>query len=147
MFIDTPIGSVKIDGENNKVTTIMFCERRGEEKSSEFLRECAQEIEEFFNRRREGFSFSVNPCGTEFQRKVWMEMMNIPYGETVSYSVLAERIGMPEATRAVANACGKNPIVIAIPCHRVICKDGSLGGFSCGISRKVFLLDIEKNKN
>ncbi len=70
--------------------------------------------------------------GTHLQRAVWLEIARIPHGETISYSTLAERVGFPRATRAVASACGANPVPLAIPCHRVIAKDGSLGGFSLG---------------
>ena len=82
--------------------------------------------------------------GTPLQRMVWLEIARIPYGETISYTTLAERIGFPRAVRAVASACGANPVPLAIPCHRVLAKDGSLGGFSLGGTEvKEFLLRTE----
>jgi len=86
---------------------------------------------------------SVDPPGTAFQRKVWAALCTIPVGTTWSYAGLAKAIGQPNATRAVANANGKNPVPIVIPCHRVIASDGGLGGFSCGIQRKQWLLQHE----
>lgn len=85
--------------------------------------------------------------GTPLQRSVWLEMARIPYGETISYSTLAERVGFPRAVRAVASACGANPVPLAIPCHRVVAKDGTLGGFSLGgLDVKEFLLAAESPK-
>lgn len=86
--------------------------------------------------------------GTPLQRAVWIEMAKIPYGQTVSYSTLAERVGFPRAVRAVASACGANPLPLVIPCHRVVAKDGSLGGFSLGgLEVKERLLAIEAKKH
>ena len=84
---------------------------------------------------------------TEFQKLVWAEIDKIPFGKTKSYKEIAEAIGKPKASRAVANACGKNPNPIKRPCHRVICADGSLGGYSApgGANEKKRLLDLEKN--
>ncbi|OUU79793.1 MAG: hypothetical protein CBC38_04585 [Gammaproteobacteria bacterium TMED78] len=86
--------------------------------------------------------------GTEFQIKVWNEIINIPIGQTRSYKDIAVAIGSPKSARAVANACGKNPLSSVIPCHRVVCSDGSLGGYSLkgGISKKKSLLMKEKCK-
>ncbi|MGQ9618712.1 MAG: methylated-DNA--[protein]-cysteine S-methyltransferase [Candidatus Aminicenantia bacterium] len=91
--------------------------------------------------------FSLIPIdfiiGTEAEKKVWIELLKIPYGKTVTYSFIAERIGIPEGYRFVGNAVGKNPIPIIVPCHRVIRKNGSLGGFSAGLYVKKYLLEIE----
>ncbi len=82
--------------------------------------------------------------GTPLQRAVWLAMSKIPYGQTISYTALAERVGFPRAVRAVASACGANPLPLVIPCHRVLAKDGSLGGFSLGgLTVKEELLSIE----
>lgn len=82
--------------------------------------------------------------GTDLQRRVWKELCKIPYGSTISYSDLAARVNSPHAVRAVASACGRNPLPVIIPCHRVVAKDGSLGGFAWGLEKKKQLLDIEK---
>ena len=86
--------------------------------------------------------------GTQFQKKVWSELKKIPFGETKSYKTIAIRIGHPKSARAVANACGKNPSPIKIPCHRAICSDGSLGGYSApgGVAEKKRLLKMEQTK-
>jgi O-6-methylguanine DNA methyltransferase len=85
--------------------------------------------------------------GTPLQRSVWLEIARIPYGETISYSTLADRVGFPRAVRAVASACGANPVPLVIPCHRVLPKDGSMGGFSLGgVEVKEFLLLAESQK-
>ena len=87
--------------------------------------------------------------GTHLQRAVWIEIAKIPYGETISYSTLAERVGFPRAVRAVASACGANPVPLAIPCHRVVAKDGTLGGFSLGglgIKERLLALEAPKKK-
>ena len=81
--------------------------------------------------------------GTPFQQRVWRVISSIPWGETRSYAWLAAKIGKPKACRAVANACGRNPVPIIIPCHRVIASDGSIGGFSCGIGMKRKLIELE----
>ena len=86
----------------------------------------------------------VDIYGTEFQARVWTAIKSIPYGETKSYSELAEEIGMPNAYRAVANACGANPVPLIIPCHRVVGKNGDLGGYGPGMDKKKFLLNLEK---
>ncbi len=86
----------------------------------------------------------VDIYGTEFQVTVWTAISAIPYGETKSYSELAEEIGMPTAYRAVANACGANPVPLIIPCHRVVGKNGNLGGYGPGVNKKKFLLELEK---
>lgn len=85
--------------------------------------------------------------GTPLQRSVWLEIARIPYGETISYTTLADRVGFPRAVRAVASACGANPVPLIIPCHRVLTKDGSIGGFSLGgVDKKEFLLLAESQK-
>lgn len=83
------------------------------------------------------------PKGTEFQRSVWRELCNIPLGQTISYKELAERLGKPKGFRAVASACGKNPVAVLIPCHRVLSSSGGLGGYSLGLERKKALLARE----
>lgn len=81
--------------------------------------------------------------GTKFQKMVWQEIAKIPFGKTISYKELARRVGHPKSCRAVANACGANPHPVKIPCHRVIASDGSIGGFSLGVEKKIALLKKE----
>ncbi|EUJ31276.1 methylated DNA-protein cysteine methyltransferase [Listeria floridensis FSL S10-1187] len=101
------------------------------------------ELEEFYAGLRKQFSFSVDFHGTPFAVRVWQELLDIPYGETVSYSDIAERIGRKGAVRAVGRAIGLNPVWVATPCHRVVGKDGKLTGYAGGLEMKRQLLEIE----
>ena len=91
----------------------------------------------------EDVKFNLRVDGTPFELEVWSALLDVPYGQTVSYSEIAKRIGKPRAVRAVANACAKNPIPLIIPCHRIIRKSGGLGGYGPGIEKKIALLEIE----
>jgi methylated-DNA-[protein]-cysteine S-methyltransferase len=101
------------------------------------------QLTEYFNRQRKEFDLKLEILGTEFQKKVWNELMKIPYGETISYGELANRMGDKNFMRAVAAANGANPIPIIIPCHRVIGADGSLTGYGGGLDVKQKLLELE----
>lgn len=102
-----------------------------------------QPLKDYFTQTGTTFSFPVDLIGTDFQKQVWQEIHKIPYGTTTTYSALAEKIGRPTAVRAVANAVGRNPLLIVVPCHRVLGKDGSLTGFRGGLPLKRRLLAIE----
>ncbi len=147
--IQTDIGILTIVGDKNGVSKIFF---ENEKELSEnikitdsfFLDDCVNQMKEYFAGERNNFTFKINPIGTDFQKKVWEEMLNINFGETVSYKQLAERIENPKAVRAVANANARNPLPIVVPCHRVIGSNGKLTGFRGEIWRKKFLLELEK---
>lgn len=115
------------------------------EGSSDIIEMARQQLNEYFLNQRRNFDIPLLFVGTDFQKKVWNELRNIPYGKTVSYGELARRIGMPKAVRAVANANAVNAISIIAPCHRVIGSNGSLTGYGGGLNRKKFLLELEKN--
>ncbi len=115
------------------------------EGSSNVIETVQQQLNEYFLNQRQEFDIPLLFVGTDFQKKVWNELRNIPYGKTVSYGELARRIGMPKAVRAVANANAVNAISIIAPCHRVIGTDGNLTGYGGGLNRKKFLLELEKN--
>ncbi len=127
---------------------ILSLERRLKAKvipgKSPYFKELDKQMKEYFEGNRKDFDIPLDPSGTEFQNKVWKELMNIPYGKTVSYQTQANNIKMPKAVRAVANANGMNKISIIIPCHRVIGSDGTLTGYGGGLYRKKFLLDLEQ---
>jgi len=106
--------------------------------------EATGQLRAYFNGERTHFDLKLNMKGTDFQKKVWQQLVKIPYGETISYGELAKRIGNPKASRAVGMANGKNPISIIVPCHRVIGKNGSLTGFGGGIAVKEHLIEMEK---
>ena len=116
---------------------------RGE---SPFFAQLEVELKEYFEGKRREFSVPLELVGTDFQKKVWTELLKIPYGKTISYKQLAERVGDSNASRAVANANGMNKISLIVPCHRVIGADGSLTGYASGLERKKFLLELEKNQ-
>lgn len=112
--------------------------------SAQFIRSAVQQLDEFLQRQRTEFDIKLDIEGTEFQKKVWQELLKIPYGETISYKTLARRIRNEKAIRAVGTANGRNPLSLIIPCHRVIASDGSMGGYSGGVFVKEHLLRLER---
>ena len=103
-----------------------------------------RQIKEYFSGKRKKFTMKLDMNGTPFQKKVWNAIAGVGYGKTASYAGLAKKIRNPKALRAVGSACGKNPLPIVIPCHRIISKDGSIGGFGGGVSLKRKMLAVEK---
>jgi methylated-DNA-[protein]-cysteine S-methyltransferase len=132
-------------GDENGIASISVL--NSEEKETEniplSLLDCVQQLQEYFAGSRTAFSLKLNPKGTSFQKKVWNELQNIPFGKTITYLELSKRLGDVKAIRAVASANGKNPIWIVVPCHRVIGSDGSLTGYAGGLHRKQWLLEHE----
>ncbi|GGC82163.1 methylated-DNA--protein-cysteine methyltransferase [Flavobacterium lutivivi] len=144
VFIQTPLGIAKIEGDENGIS-IISVNQEGD-LSSEIpknLKNSVTQLNEYFEGKREEFTFKLNPKGTEFQQKVWQELLKIPFGKTMSYLDLSKKLGDVKAIRAVASANGKNPLWIVVPCHRVIGTDGSLTGYAGGLWRKKWLLDHE----
>ena len=111
---------------------------------NKILTQTKTQLDEYFKGELKNFSIPLQLTGTDFQKKVWQALLQIPYGETISYQQEALNIGNEKAFRAVANANGKNTISIIVPCHRVVNSNGKLGGYTGGIEKKVFLLDLEK---
>ncbi len=109
----------------------------------DYADEAAQQVVEYFTQKRTSFRIKLAPRGTPFSQAVWHELAKIPFGKTVTYGELATRVGRPSAARAIGRAVGANPLPIVIPCHRVLAANGALGGFSCGIDRKLTLLRHE----
>ena len=144
VFIQTPLGIAKIEGDENGIS-IISVNQEGD-LSSEIpknLKNSVTQLNEYFEGKREEFTFKLNPKGTEFQQKVWQELLKIPFGKTMSYLDLSKKLGDVKAIRAVASANGKNPLWIVVPCHRVIGTDGSLTGYAGGLWRKKWLLEHE----
>ncbi|MCK5846594.1 MAG: methylated-DNA--[protein]-cysteine S-methyltransferase [Bacteroidales bacterium] len=112
-------------------------------QNSEVIKETIKQLEEYFVEKRDKFDIPFIMLGSDFQKQVWEELINIPYGTTVSYKALSEKIGNPKAVRAVANANGANAISIIIPCHRVVASNGGLGGYAGGLKAKKLLLNVE----
>lgn len=104
-----------------------------------------EELREYYTGRRRKFTISLDLYGTEFQQNVWEVLLQIPYGQTISYIEVAKKLKNPKAVRAVGGAIGKNPVLIFVPCHRVIAKNGGLGGFRAGLPMKKSLLKLESD--
>ena len=143
-----PIGRLLIAGDGHSIRHIRFERHNAPDAGwnpgvTEPIREAATQLEAFFGRRRRTFDLPLAPEGTPFQKRVWSQLQQIPFGATVSYGELARRLGEPTASRAVGAANGANPIPIVIPCHRVVGSDGGLTGFGGGLEVKARLLELE----
>ena len=143
-YYKTPIGTAKIIGDENGITSVSVIDKEIEtsKKIPACLKECVQQLDEYFKGRTE-FTVKLNAKGTEFQQKVWNELLNVPFGKTKTYLEQSKQLGDVKAIRAVASANGKNPIWILIPCHRIIGSNGSLTGYAGKIWRKKWLLEHE----
>ncbi|MGB0930021.1 MAG: methylated-DNA--[protein]-cysteine S-methyltransferase [Chitinophagales bacterium] len=148
LYLKTPMGDIAIEGSDIGVTAIQFLEEEPTEKSSpqlpDFLQDAAIQLQEYFDKKRTEFDFPLDLQGTDFQKRVWAELLNIPYGKTVSYLHVSLALGDRKAIRAVGTANGRNPVAIVVPCHRVIGSDGSLVGYASGLARKKWLLELEQ---
>jgi methylated-DNA-[protein]-cysteine S-methyltransferase len=142
MQLETPFGPAWASFDSNGALTAFGFGNGGDEggNNSEF----ARQIGEFFGGDRRTFDFPLSPKGSEFQKRVWAELVKIPFGETISYGELARRIGNPAASRAVGRANATNPIALVVPCHRVIGTNGKLTGYAGGIELKEKLLNWER---
>lgn len=144
-IINSPLGSTKISGDINGISEVKVL--NSEEKITENipieLKDCVLQLKEYFAGNRKQFNLKLNAKGTDFQQRVWKQLAEIPYGKTTSYLELSKQLGDVKAIRAIANANGKNPLWIIIPCHRVIGSDGSLTGYAGGLHRKKWLLEHE----
>lgn len=146
-YLETHLGILKIEEKEEKIFSVAFVDKKDEiEEENKVIIEGKKQLKEYFNKEREVFDLPLYFKGTSFQEKVWKELINIPYGKTVSYSYIAEKIGNSKGVRAVGGANNKNKIAIIIPCHRVIGKSGKLIGYAGGLDKKEYLLDLEKNK-
>ena len=153
---NSPIGPLLIAEEDGCIVEISFMEADTRQKFNRIekpskhpekapvAKACIKELEAYFAGKLKEFTVPVKLHGTEFRKQVWDALMTIPYGETISYKQLAQRIGNPSAIRAVGGANNHNPVSIIVPCHRVIGADGKLVGYGGGLSNKTFLLDLEK---
>ena len=140
-----PFGQLKIGYEDGAVTLLKRTEEPAREEGRTELTDLAfGQITEYLEGRRREFDFPYRLRGTEFQQKVWRALRAIPYGETRTYGEIAAAVGNPKAARAVGMANHQNPILIAVPCHRVIGADGSLVGYGSGLDMKEALLRLEK---
>ena len=148
--IDSPVGPLMLAADDAGLRHIEFRDNRHPADradwhggDSDVLQATEAQLGEYFAGQRHLFDLPLAPQGTDFQRAVWRELANIPYGETISYAQLAQRLGNANGTRAVGAANGRNPLPIVLPCHRVIGADGALTGFGGGLPTKELLLRLE----
>lgn len=145
VHIKTPLGIAAITGDENGIAAISILDTEVAVSAiiPANLIMAVSQLNEYFENKRNNFSFPINPSGTEFQQRVWKALLEIPHGKTMSYMGLSKKLGDVKAIRAVASANGKNPLWIVVPCHRVIGTDGSLTGYAGGLWRKKWLLEHE----
>ncbi len=156
--VDSPVGELLLTGDGAHLTGVFFDRHKDgvddrpdaarlgrHEPDDPVLTRTAAQLAEYFALQRTTFDLPLAPLGTDFQRRVWKALLDVPYGRTASYGSIALRLGLlPSASRAVGLANGANPISIVVPCHRIIGADGSLTGYGGGLDRKRFLLDLEQ---
>jgi len=149
-FMESPIGTLLLTGDRQSLCGVYICQQKHEplvrpdwNHSDSMFEQPMLQLQEYFTGTRVSFDLPHSPKGTEFQKRVWLELCRIPYGTTCSYRELATEVGNSNASRAVGMANGKNPISIIVPCHRVIGADGSLTGYGGGLDAKKWLLSHE----
>lgn len=142
----TPMGRITLASDGAAITQLVFgaAELSGRQTPTALTNEAANQIQEYLAGKRKQFDLPLDPQGTDFQKRVWKALEDIPYGQTRSYQEVARAIGNPRAMRAVGGANNKNPLPIFIPCHRVVGVNGDLVGYAAGLKIKKFLLDLEK---
>lgn len=143
LVIQTPIGRLAIEAEMERITAVYFTEEECCPSASKILQRAGKQLQEYFAGERKEFDLPLCPKGTAFQQKAWQALCSIPYGEKRTYGWQAAEMGSPKAARAVGGTNHKNPIVIVIPCHRVVAANG-IGGYGAGVDKKEFLLALEK---
>jgi len=151
-LMPSPVGELTLVARDGKLSAILWEVERAnrvrlgeliEANDSPMLRETERQLKEYFAGTRNQFELELDFAGTDFQKQVWQALLTIPFGETRSYSQIAEQIGNPKAVRAVGAANGRNPISIIAPCHRVVGASGGLTGFAGGLEAKQYLLTLE----
>ena len=145
-FYETDLGIIGITYNNNAITEVFYSKSKINDhlKETPLIRECFNQLKEYFQGTRREFTIPIEAEGSEFQKKVWKALLDIPYGQTRTYKEIAIAIGNEKACRAVGMANNRNPISIIIPCHRVIGANGKLVGYGGGLDIKEKLLNIEK---
>lgn len=143
--VDSPLGPIHIRSTTGAIIAVEFRKEHAQRRlaGTALEQQCARELQEYFEGQRNVFTFHFDQSGTDFQKRVWNELTNIPHGRTISYHELAVRLGDPKCIRAAGTANGKNNLAIVVPCHRVIGSDGSLTGYAGGIEKKEWLLRHE----
>ena len=146
--IQTPLGRLLLIQEKDALVGAGWNRETPEaiRQRTPLLEQACRQLEEYFSGKRRTFAVTLRFEGTPFQQQVWTQLLQIPYGETRTYGELAHRLGKPDAARAVGAACGKNPLLIFLPCHRVVGTGGRLTGFAAGLEKKAWLLALERRQ-
>lgn len=147
-FFVSPLGILEIRADNYGLISVLFTEDKSgplPDHGHPGIKKAAKQLAEYFSGRREEFDLGLVLSGTGWQKKVWRAVASIPFGQTVSYSDLAKKLGGKKLARAVAAACAQNKLLLIIPCHRVIGQDGGLKGYAGGFRHKKWLLDFERS--
>ena len=144
-YYNSPLGWIEIESSDEIITSLMLCDEPVSisNQTSPIAAECVKQLTEYFNGTRTIFDLPMKQPGTPFQQKVWNALTEIPYGKTVSYAYIAQKINNPKSYRAVGSTNSKNKLWIIVPCHRVIGANGSLTGYAGGVERKKWLLEHE----
>ncbi len=148
-ILTTPIGTIEVTvNATGAVAGVAFLDEAGRAAGigEGACARAVRQLEEYFRGQRRRFDLELAPEGTDFERRVWDEVLRIPFGATDTYGEIARRLGEPDAARAVGVANARNPVAIVIPCHRVIGADGDLTGYAGGLDRKRWLLDMESGQ-
>src|SRR5665213_388828 len=152
MFYHSPVGIIQIKISNNYISELIYVDDEPETQSEkiklavseiDLLKKCVTQFDDYFSGKRKTFDLPIQQSGTAFQQKVWNELIKIPFGKTISYLQLAQKLGDAKSIRAAASANGRNKLNIIVPCHRVIGSDGKLVGYGGGLPRKKWLLEHE----
>lgn len=145
VILNSPIGTIEIIGNETGLRSVSFSDTGAMNNGVVYPveMECRKQLDEYFHGKRKTFSLELDMEGTAFQKKIWSELLKIPFGKTMSYLELAMKHGDVKAIRAVGAANGKNPVAIIVPCHRVIGAGGELVGYAGGLHRKKWLLELE----
>jgi methylated-DNA-[protein]-cysteine S-methyltransferase len=144
--VDTPIGPLGLVASERGLQRILWPGEPGAAGDDEVLATAARQLDEYFAGKRTAFDLPLDLHGTDFQRRAWLALADVPYGETRSYGEQARRLGVPRAARAIGAANGANPLPIVLPCHRLVGADGSLTGFGGGLETKRWLLEHEARR-
>jgi len=145
-YYDSPIGFLQIDTQEGCIVGVKIVPQVKEGEKDPLAEECAKQIREYLEGERTHFDLPIRLTGTAFQRQVWEELGRIAYGQIASYGDIAAALGKKGAARAVGAACGKNPVWILVPCHRVVGKNGTLTGYAGGVEIKERLLQLERER-
>ncbi len=146
-YLETPCGTLAVYADEDGITAVKFDDVTVQSACpSALTREACSQLNAYFSGQLQQFSLPLSATGTAFQKQVWAALATIPFGQTVSYSVIAHQLDNPKAVRAVGMANSKNPIAIIVPCHRVIGANGTLTGYAGGLHRKAYLLELEGAK-